>query len=159
MFLPFHFSLQQLPTVSFSSFSSSPSSFHISHNSSFLSLFTKASFSSFFYSHPDSRILSNSLILSFSLFIFYNGTLGQEVLQRPFFWCIPPHPLEWGNKVDRISIVDIPARESHPYGWICKFFKLFSFSIFFLIFCFNLFLAMWMLGYCCGVGLDENLTS
>ena len=31
------------------------------------------------------------------------------------------------------------AKESHPHGWICKLFKLFSFSSFFFIFYFDVF--------------------
>ena len=72
--------------------------------------------------------LPHSLIFSPTLFISSNGTQVQEGLLRPFLWCIPPHPLEWGNKVDGASIVDIPAKESYSHGWICKFSNFFSFD-------------------------------
>ena len=35
--------------------------------------------------------------------------------------------LEWGNEVDGVSTIDIPTKESHPHGWICKFSNFFSF--------------------------------
>ena len=56
--------------------------------------------------------------------------------------CISPHPLEWGSEIDGVSTIDIPAKESHFHGWICKFFNFSHFSSFSLIFHFDVFLGM-----------------
>ena len=63
--------------------------------------------------------------------------------------------------VEQVPLIDPQA--TWPYLRECidrigKFFKLFSFSSFALIFQFNMFLDMQMLGFCCTMGLDENLT-
>ena len=44
-----------------------------------------------------------------------------------------------GNEIDGASTINIPARESHPYGWICKFSNFSHFSSFSFIFHFNVF--------------------
>ena len=160
MFPPFHF-LQRLPIVSFLLLHS----LHLLHLFIFFTtplsfLSTKTSLPSFFSSHLLTLILSDSLIFSLSFIISFNGTQGQEILLRPIFLCPPSHPLEWSHKVGGTSSIDIPARESHSHGWICKFFIFFfSLSGFPLIFGLNVFLTMWMLGFCYGMGLDENLMS
>ena len=130
MFPPFHFF-----SNGYQPFLFLLNSLHLPHLFTFsITLF----FSFFSLQKPPSPLfsshfltLSNSLILSFSLyslFISSNGTQGQEDLLHPFLWCIPPHPLEWGNEVNGASTINMLARESHSYGWICKF------SIFFFHF-------------------------
>ena len=47
----------------------------------------------------------------------------------PFLRCISPYPLEWSSEVDGVSFIDTPARESHPYGWFCKFLNFSHFQV------------------------------
>ena len=129
----FIFFLQRLPTVSFSSsFSPSPLSLHILHNSSFF-LFTKTSLSSLFLSLSDSHFLKLLHLLQWhprprspsTSFLLMHST--------------SPVGKGGGEEIDGASTINIPARESHPYGWICNFSNFSHFSSFSFIFHFNVF--------------------
>ena len=121
MFPPLHpFFFQQLPTISFFSFSSS--SPILSHS---LTLPTKTSYLSHSLTIWPSSFSSISTSLSNSL-IYFNGT---QVI-RPFHQCFPPYPLEWSGKANSGSSLDLQITTT-PFrgckGRISKFFKLFSF--------------------------------
>ena len=153
--------VQRLPTISFSSYSSLSSSYlHILSNSStsIFSLPKPLPFLHFFISH--------NLKLSFSpkLSLFSNGTQdqNQENLLCDFQWSLRSHSLGWSHKVNRVSSTKFQAINPPFRGCmnqIGKFFNFSHFQVLLLIFCFNPFLDLWMLGFCCEMGLDEILMS
>ena len=110
---------------------------------------------------PSSLIIRNFLLLSNSL-IFSNGTQKQKDLLHDFWKSLQSHPSGWSHKITGVPSIDLQAIKPTFGGctcWIGKFFKLFLFFNFALIFYFNIFLDLNMLGFCCGMSLDENLMS
>ena len=135
---------------SFSSyFSSSSSSLQILSNSptSIFSLYTYSLPPFHFliiwsfplkFSHPK---------LSFSFKTSYpHGTQVQQKLLCDFQQCVQPHLLEWGCTAEWLPFIDPQATWSslgECKDQIGKFFKLFSFSSFALIFYLNFFFFFW----------------
>ena len=82
--------------------------------------------------------LSNSLIFS-------NGTQDQEDFLLDLWQSAQPHPLGWSHKANQVPSIALQAIKSsfrQCTDRIGKFFKLFSFSSFALIFHFNPFLDL-----------------
>ena len=127
------FFLQWLPIISFSP------SLHLLHlftfsNSLYKSLLPLSHFLTI--SPPSSSLISTSLS---NPLISFSGTQVQEEFLHPLQRCLPSHPLEWSDKADDGSSLDLEIRTTSfkgckgPNQWVFSFFSIFEFFLWFSV--------------------------